>query len=79
MARAGVLGLVVGVLVVAVGVLRVLRRSLGTVPVRVRGEVEVDLLGHGDGHGRGDGLGCAGRREALEGGLGIDVHVARVV
>lgn len=29
-------------------------------------------------HGGDDGLGCAGKRDALEGGLGVDIHVARV-
>lgn len=59
---------------VMVGVVRMLRLVVRD----VRGEVELGLGICGEGHAGGDGLGRARERKALEGGLRVDVHVARV-
>ena len=52
-------------------------REVVGVRVGVRGEIELELRGE-DGCEGGGGLGGAGEGERLEGGLGVDVHVALV-
>ena len=52
-------------------------REVVGVRVGVRGEIELELGGE-DGCEGGGGLGGAGEGERLEGGLGVDVHVALV-